>query len=407
MNKIPTGVVGGVDTHKSLHVAAVVDAVGRLLGSQSFPATTSGFEVMLRWMQGFGCLDRVGIEGTGSYGASLSEFLRRHEVKTIEVNRPNRQLRRQRGKTDFIDAELAARAALNGEADATPKDRSRIVGSIRALRVALTSTRDSRTRVANQMHSIVIAGPEVLRSSLLELTAEERAHVCARFRPGVLCDSTQGTKAALKTLGIQYEQLSSHLDWLRQQIDDLVIQANVALVSASGVGVDVASILLVAAGDNPERLKSESAFAALCGVSPVNASSGKRTRRRLNRGGNRQANHALWRIVLVRLSNDEATRSYMKRRIAEGKSRREVVRCLKRYVAREIFTLLTNPPAVHRGGELRQLRTDMKLSIKDAADGVGVTRQKLLAVEHERQFDATFSARYFDWLNSKQVLANL
>jgi transposase len=313
-----TRVVGGIDTHKDNHVAAVINEVGGELATQSFPTTSTGYKSLIAWMQSFGDVICVGVEGTGTYGAGISERLTKSGINVIEVNRPNRQTRRQRGKSDTVDAICAARSALSGDATAEPKSHDGIVASIRALRVSFCSLRDTRRRVANQIHALVLAAPERLRNELSELSLESCVDRCARFRPGDLADSTQGCRAALRALFRHYQDLTEQIAELRAQLDGLVVQANPALVSAFGVGTDVASILLVVAGDNPERLKSDAAFAALCGVSPIEASSGKVIRRRLNRGGDRRGNNALWRVVMVRLTRDSETKDYMKTAARRG-----------------------------------------------------------------------------------------
>ena len=331
------GVYGGVDTHKDVHVSAVCDHAGRLLGAESFAAGPGGYRGLEAWMRSFGPVVKVGVEGTSSYGVGLARHLAGAGIEVVEVIRPNRQMRRRRGKSDTVDAEAAARAALSGDAATAPKGNDGTVESIRALRVALCSTRSHRTRVANQIGDLVTTAPDALRAGLEPLTAAERVRRCARFRPGELTEPVEATKAALRTLARQHRVLDADLAELRRHLDELTAAANPALRAAKGIGPDTASILLIAAGDNPQRLRSEASFAALCGASPVEASSGKITRHRLNTGGNRQANHALWRIAMVRLSTDADTRAYAQRRQTDGKTRRETIRCLKRYIAREVY----------------------------------------------------------------------
>jgi transposase len=393
-------VTGGVDTHKDVHVAAVVDAQGRILETAEFATSVAGCRRLLAWMQSFGEVDRVGVEGTGAYGAGLSRYLRGVGVTIVEVNRPNRQMRRRRGKSDAVDAEAAARAALNGEAAVIPKTKDSLIESIRVLRVAFTSARNSRTRVANQVRDLIVTAPDQIRRALDPLTTAERVERCARFRPGDPADPAEATRLALRTLSRRYEALTEEMGELTRTLDDLTTQANPALRSTRGVGTDVAAILLVAAGDNPERLTSEAAFAALCGVAPVQASSGKTHRHRLNRSGNRQANHALWRIAMVRLTCDPRTKAYVERRTAEGKSRREIMRCLKRYIAREVFALLTNPQVVPNGQDLREARTRCALSLRVVAEALGTSISTISRLELGRTHDAQFAIRYGDWLES-------
>jgi transposase len=350
-------VYGGIDTHKEFHVAAVVDDAGRILGTETFPATSSGHRSLERWVARHGRVAKIGVEGTGCYGLGLTRFLTGRGVKVVEVNRPDRQRRRRRGKNDTVDAEAAARAALNGEATAVPKAADGIVEAIRVTRVVFCSTRKTRTRVGNEIRDLIVTAPDELRETLEPLELGAMVARAARFRvSGDPADPTVATKTALSTLARQYQALSVDLDTLRARLDELTAEANPALRHAVGVGPDVASILLVVAGDNPDRLTSDSALAALCGASPVEASSGKHVSHRLNQGGNRQGNHALWRIAMVRLSCHQPTKDYAAKRRAEGKSQRFIIRCLKRAVAREIYQLLLHPQLATTGRDLREAR---------------------------------------------------
>jgi len=334
-------VTGGADTHRDFHVAAVIDTAGRVLATAEFAATRAGYRQMLAWMRRFGALARVGVEGTGAWGAGLARHLRGEGVVVVEVDRPNRQVRRRRGKSDTIDAEAAARAALNGEATGLAKARDGSIESVRALRVARRSAIKARTQAANQLHAVVATAPEPLRAQLRGLTLNQLAARAARFRPGAATDPTEATKTALRSIARRWLHLGDEIDDLDAVLDPLVAETAPDLVACHGVGTDTAGALLVTAGDNPDRLRSEASFAALCGVSPKDASSGLQQRHRLNRGGDRTANQALWRIVLVRMSTDPRTRAYVARRTTEGLSKKEIIRCLKRYVARELYPHLT------------------------------------------------------------------
>ena len=395
------GIYGGVDTHKDVHVAAALDQAGRVLGCGSFAADMAGYRQLEEWMRAFGPVVKIGVEGTSSYGVGLTRHLAGAGVEVVEVNRPNRQMRRRRGKSDTVDAEAAARAALSGDAATAPKGNDGIVESIRALRVALCSTRSHRTRIANQIRDLVTTAPEQLRRGLEPLTAAQRHQRCARFRPGDLTDPPEATKAALRTLARQHQALDADLTELRGHLDCLTAAANPALRAAKGIGTDTASIPLIAAGDNPQRLHSEASFAALCGTSPVEASSGKITRHRLNQGGNRQANHALWRIAMVRLSTDADTRAYAQRRQTEGKTRRETIRCLKRYIAREVYQLLTNPhPATNTTSDLRALRQHARATLQQAAHCLNTWPSTISRIEHGTTPNHHLVPAYRDWLNT-------
>jgi transposase len=239
------------------------------------------------------------------------------------------------------------------------------------LRLARRSAIKARTQAANQIRDLIVTGPDQLRARLRDLDTAQRVTVCARFRTADVTDPSEATKAALRTLARRHLELSAEIDALDAQIAQLCAAINPALLAARGVGSEVAATLLVTAGDNPHRMSSEAAFAALCGASPVEASSGKVTRHRLNQGGDRQANNALWRIVLVRMSSDPRTKAYVARRTSEGRSKKEIIRCLKRHVARKIFRLLTNPPTIPAGTDLRAQRTDAGLTLADVAEALG------------------------------------
>jgi len=334
-------VTGGVDTHAEVHVAAVVDLVGRVLGTEEFPATAAGHQKALDWMRGHGRLAKVGVEGTGSYGSGLARYLTVHGVEVVEVIRPNRQTRRRRGKSDAVDAVAAALAALNGDAAARPKTHDGAVESIRMLRVARRGAIKARTQAANQLRDLVVTAPQSLCDRLAPLPTVERVAVAARLRPGDLTDPAGAATVAMATVARRYQMLTAEIDQLDGQLDQLVEHtAPPRLLAKQGVATQVAAALLVAVGDNPTRMEREASFAALCGVSPVDASSGKQRRHRLNRGGDRQGNSALWRIVITRMAHDPRTRSYVARRTAEGKTTKEIIRCLKRYVAREVYKTL-------------------------------------------------------------------
>ena len=339
-------VIVGVDTHADAHVAVALDGLGRRLGHKTVPSTEAGYAVLLAWSQQFGTLERAGIEGSGSFGVGLARFLRARGVEVFEVNRPNRQHRRRFGKHDTADAEAAARAVQANTATGEPKDADGAAEMVRVLRVARRSAVKARTQAANQLRALLITAPEELRAELRGLSTAGLIATAARFRIGASADDLRrATKLAMRSLARRHLRLSEEIAELDGRLARLVAQAAPALASMRGVGTDTAAALLVAAGDNPERLKSEASFARLCGVAPLAASSGKTSRHRLNRGGNRDANRALHVLALGRMSWDKRTRTYVARRTAEGKSKREILRCLKRYAAREVYRVLTAPMA--------------------------------------------------------------
>ena len=341
MAQATSDVTVGVDTHGEVHVAAAFTSdLGRPLGHLEIATTPAGYRRLLRWAQALGPTVTFGIEGTGSFGAGLARFLRDAGCTVIEVSRPNRQTRHRRGKSDPVDAEAAARAVLAGEARSVAKNDQASVGMIRSLRVARRSAVKMRTQAGQQMQALLVSAPAELRERLRELPLDQLVTVATGLRPGAVITPTAATKMALRGLAVRHQLFTEELQMLDAELSRLTLASAPALCALKGVGPDVAGALLVAAGDNPERLRSEAAFASLCGVAPLPASSGKTTRHRLNRGGNRIANNALWRIVTVRLGCHPPTRAYMERRTAQGMSKREVIRCLKRYVAREVFRCL-------------------------------------------------------------------
>jgi transposase len=336
----------GVDTHGDVHAVAVLDRLGRVRGRTVVASTPAGHAAALRWVAGHGDVDAVGVEGTGSYGAQLARDLHAAGHRVVEVDRPDRADRRRRGKDDPLDAEAAARAVLAGTATGVPKTRDGLVESIRALRVVRRGVVRDRTAAVNQLRALVLTAPPEVREQLRGLTAVALARAAARLRSGAdLADPLAATKFALREVARRHEFLTAQLRDLDTVLAPLVTAAAPALVALFAVGVDTAGALLVTAVDNPDRLRSEAAFAHLCGVAPLPASSGKTRRHRLNRGGDRRANNALWRIALVRMSHDQRTRDYVARRTAEGLTKPEIMRCLKRYIAREIYTAL-RPPAL-------------------------------------------------------------
>jgi transposase len=340
MTTLPLRITAGVDTHLDVHVAAALDETGSLLGVESFATTTAGYRRLIAWLRGFGQLELVGIEGTGSYGAGLTRVLLGESVRVVEIDRPNRQRRRRRGKSDPQDAITAARAAQSGDACGEAKTRDGNVEAMRVLRVARFSARKARTQALNQMRSLISTAPESIRDELRHLKAGPMLDSASAYRPGTKQDLVSLTKFSLRLLARRAIALEAEVAGLDALLSPLVAETAPDLLAVMGLGTDTASALLVAAGDNPERLRSEATFAHLCGVAPLDASSGKNERHRLNRGGDRQANSALWRIVITRMVCDARTRDYIGRRMKEGLTKKEAFRCLKRFIAREVYNHL-------------------------------------------------------------------
>jgi transposase len=337
-------VVGGVDTHGRTHHAAAIDAgTGKLFGDHEFPATAKGYRQLLAWLGGFGTVDKVGVEGTGSYGAGLLRYLSGQGVTVIEVARPNRQQRRLQGKSDPLDAIAAARAVLAETATTTPKPRDGVVEAIRLIRTTRRSAARARRVALAQMHGLLFGAPDELRQQLAGLDRAALAARCAALRPnliGHLDDPAMVAKAMLRRLGRRVQALDVEIADADAQLADLIQATAPTMLAVFGVGTEVAGQLLTTAGENPHRLHTEAALARLCGVAPVPASSGSTVRHRLHRGGDRQANSALHLVVINRLRWHPPTKIYLQRRTAEGKTKKEIIRCLKRAVVRELYTAL-------------------------------------------------------------------
>jgi transposase len=339
-------VILGVDTHKDRHVAVVLTPLGVRLSSDNFPVTAAGYRALLAWVGTFGILRRAGVEGTGSYGAALARHLRAAGVEVIEVNAPDKATRRRRGKTDTLDAEAAARAVLSGRATGSAKAGDGPVEMLRMFKLAKASAVKARTQAINQLQAVLVAADPALREALSGLTNTMLIRRCTQLEATTPQDVTSAAVYTLRLLARRVLELTEEIDDLVHRITDTITAHCPTLLTRRGIGPDNAAALLIAAGDNPNRLRSEASFAALCGVNPLDSSSGKTSRRRLNRGGDRQANAALYRIALSRLRWETRTRDYLARRITEGKTRREAIRCLKRYLAREVYQIITAPPEV-------------------------------------------------------------
>lgn len=346
-------VVGGVDTHKDLHVAAVVDHYDRVLDTRSFPTTRNGYRLMLAWMRTFGELQRIGIECTGSYGAGLLRYMQTAGVEVLEVTTPDRADRRRRGKNDDFDAQAAAHAAFAEQRTVTPRSRDGMVESLRVLKACRKTAVNARRIALQLIQNTIIAAPDALRDQLRRMTRMQLVRLLAAWRPDLTAyrDVEAAYRITLKSLGRRYLELHDEIADLDMMIAAIVEDLAPDLIERNSIGHNSAAQLLLTAGDNLERLKSEASFAALCGVSPVPASSGKTVRHRLNRGGDRLANSALHIIAIGRLRTDEKTKQYVARRVAAGHSKLDAIRALKRYIAREVFGII-----MRRQKEVNQTR---------------------------------------------------
>lgn len=333
-------VIVGVDTHADIHVAVVIDHLGRLLDDAEFPTTRAGYRRLVAWASKFGVIDQIGIEGTGSWGRGLTLWCLSEGLAVVEVDRPDRKTRRHKGKTDRVDAEAAARAVLSGTATTLPKTADGVVEMIRMLHITRETAVRARTQAINQLRALVVTAPDDLRSQLRGLSARQLTMRASGFEPGPVTDPTSAARLAMRTLARRYQHLTDEIDQLATERDRLVDAAVPALVARRGIGHHAAAALLICAGDNPDRLSSEAAFANLCGAAPLPVASGKSHRHRLNPGGDRQANRALHTIVVSRLTCDDRTKTYIAKRRPDGKADLDIIRRLKRYVAREVFPII-------------------------------------------------------------------
>jgi transposase len=376
-------VTGGFDTHLDTNIGAVFDSVTcRVLARASFPTTTVGHQAALDWLREHGRVDVVGVESTGSYGAGLARHLASADVRVIEVNRTERIDRRLDGKDDYLDAESAGRAVLSGRASAIPKSGDGPVEAVRALEIAHRSAIHDRTEAINQFKSLLVRAPNLFRDVFGARTFRHQLDTASRFHNTYDGLVEQELRAALKLLAKRIKFLEAQIAELDERLRPILAEFFPALLGLNAVGVHSAAQLLMTAGDNPERLHSDAAFAKLCGACPQPASSGKTERHRLDRGGDRQANKALFRIVLVRMRHHEPTRVYFARRTSEGLSKREIIRCLKRFVAREVFNAITKPPAnIPTGADLRAARISAGITLTALAIVIGVAPTNISRLE--------------------------
>ena len=392
-------VVVGIDTHLDTHHVAVITDAGKPVADGEFPTSPAGYNQAVRWAQSFGMIVIAGVEGTSSYGAGLTRVLQATGIEVAEVSRPDRAARRREGKSDPLDAYAAARAALAGDGLAVPKDERTI--ALRALLSARRSAVKAHTAATNQIHALLVTAPAELRERFRRHSSTALVTTLARCRPGTHRDpTTAAVLTAAKVLAQRVEFLEHQKRDLTAQLHALVTQINPALSTAFGVGPDTAARLLVTAGTNPHRLRSEASFAALCGVAPVPASSGKITRHRLSRGGDRAANNALYRIALVRMSAHPPTRDYVERQTAKGRTKKEILRLLKRAIAREVFRLLTRPCPIDDYSDLRPARQAKNLTLATVAHHFSVPIITVSRLERGRQRNDTLASKYRQWLNA-------
>lgn len=343
-------IIIGVDTHKSNHIAVAIDAQGARLGAMTIPTTRDGYRRLEAWATGLGSVKAFGLEGTGSYGAGLSRDLQAKGYTVLDVMRPNRQLRYLHGKSDSLDAESAARSVLNGQATARAKTQGGTSEMIRHIKIARDSAVKAKSQAMITLKTLIINAPAELRADLDQIRGPITLvrHIAA-LRPGAITSPTTSAKVAMRAIARRWLVLHEEIQVHEQELERMVRDEAPELMKSHGISTLTVAEMLILVGDNPDRIRSEAALAKLCGVCPIPASSGKTNRMRLNRGGNRQANAALYRVAIVRMRDDDKTKTFALRRTAEGKTRREIVRCIKRYIVREIFTALCRPKSPQLG----------------------------------------------------------
>lgn len=390
-------VFGGVDSHAdTVHVAVISDNGGHLADAE-FATTTAGYAAALAFLTAHGRVVAIGVEGTSSYGAGFTRAARSRGHRVVEVNRPDRAERRRTGKSDPIDAYAAARAALSGRASSSPKDDT--VAGIRALHNAARSAVKARTAALNQIGNILITAPDAIRAKYGQLKGTDRTEALARLRPAG--DALHvAVLTALKSLARRVKELTAEHETLTRALDAEVTTRNPGLRAAYGVGPDTAAQLLITAGGNPERMRTEASFAALCGAAPVPASSGRTNRHRLSRGGDRTANAALYRVALVRMSGDARTRAYVARQTAAGRTKKEIIRMLKRAITREMFRCLTATVTIPGIADLRPLRQAKNITLTAVAQHFGVWPTTISRLERGLSRDDDLTYAYRHWLQT-------
>ena len=397
-----TSVVAGVDTHKDTHhVAVLAVGTGARLGDLKVPATPAGYDQLLSFVASFGAIRLIGIEGTSSYGAGLARSLATAVVSIREVIRPKRAQRR-RGKSDPIDAYAAAAQAL-AEPETLPvaKTNDGPVEQIRVLMAVRRSAMKARVAAHRQITCLLITAPEALKARFTDLTGNRLIDTLATTRPGPATTSVSAaTGQALRRLARRHQNLTAEIDEIDTELHTLTIQAAPTMLATKGYGVITTATLLISAGDNPDRLRTEASFAALCGAAPIPASSGKTTRHRLNRGGDRQGNWALHQIALVRLSTDTRTKTYAAKLRAAGKSKKDVLRCLKRAIAREAWHLLVHPTPAPRTDDLRTLRHQRGLTLTQVAQHLSTAPTRISELERGTRPDILLSNAYREYLTA-------
>lgn len=398
----PLNLIAGVDTHADTHTLAILGAHGGVLLTETFAADQRGYNDLIKTLQNAGSVKLVGVEGTNSYGAGLTRALTTAGYTVKEVLRPTRQVRRMHGKSDSIDAVEAARSLQAGKGISQAKDSSTPAESLRFLLTARAQLITTITALGNCITALLTTAPETVRSKYRDLTTSNLVKRLTASRPGEELDCPHiAVMHAMQQLAQSREAASSKAEQLERQMQSILSAHYPQVLAIYGAGSIVAAQLVVTAGGNPQRIRDEAAFASLCGVAPIPASSGRTDRHRLNRGGDRRGNSALHRIAFIRMRCDERTREYVRRRTTEGKSKREIMRCLKRAIAREVYRALTSQAAAtSQHHDLKQLREAKRLTQAQVARALGTHPVRISDIERQRRPLLELTARYKEWLEA-------
>lgn len=393
--------VAGVDTHADTHTLAILTGTGTVIMTETFTANRSGYHKLIAALDAAGQVAIIGVEGTNSYGAGLTRSLLEADYTVHEVLRPTRQVRRMDGKSDPIDAVEAAHTVLSGRGVSIVKDSASPAESLRFLLAARNQMIHTTTALASSMASLLVTAPETVRAKYRDLNTTTLVRRLAASRPDHNCDSVHAVVTqSLREMAKAHQDAKSRAERLQERMRALLEAYYPAVLGVYGAGPVVAAQLVVTAGGNPGRIRSEAAFAHLCGAAPIPASSGKTNRHRLNRGGDRRGNTALHRIALIRMQRDPRTKEYVARRRSEGKNTREIMRCLKRAIAREIYRVLTSNPVTTIVTDLRELRQTQHITLKQAAQALGTWPSRISDIEHHRRPLPELTHQYQKWLTT-------
>ena len=402
----PQAIIVGVDTHADTHHVALINEYGKRLADKKFVATIAGYRDIVTYITAAGHVTAVGVEGTGSYGAGLTRHLTAAGFTVIEVNRPNRAERRLHGKSDPLDAYQAAQSTLAHHGTSIPKSRDGYVEALRVLRTARNSAVKAHSITQTQIRSILVTAPNELREKYRGHALAQHIIAMAGTRPaGPTADPVTATALTLRRLARRYQFLGEEISACDAELAAIIQMFAPQLTQISGVGTVIASQLLITVGDNPERITSEAQFAALVGVAPIPASSGKTTRHRLSRGGDRAANSAIYHVALVRMATNQRTKTYVVKRTLEGKSKRDVLRCLKRYIARELYHALLHPQSLLQTDDIARRRIAHGFTQRDVAQHLGVWNSAIFRIEKGRSTNRELIQKYRHWLDEIPAIA--